>query len=130
MVQLKYETVRAVEVDGRPIAQAALDYGLSRPTIYEAQENFRQAGIGGLLPKSGVLKRRANSRRKSASIWRSLLPQSPILKRLRSSKESDDASALCSIHALWKKQCEKKGVRHREKSIHFPRRSALLDTPL
>src|SRR5271166_3008045 len=41
MVQLKYETVRAVEVDGRPIAQAALDYGLSRPTIYEAQENFR-----------------------------------------------------------------------------------------
>ena len=51
MVQLKYETVRAVEVDGRPIAQAALDYGLSRPTIYEAQENFRQEGIGGLLPQ-------------------------------------------------------------------------------
>ena len=49
MVQLKYETVRAVEVDGHPIAQAALDYGLSRPTIYEAQENFRQEGIGGLL---------------------------------------------------------------------------------
>jgi hypothetical protein len=45
MVQLKYETVRAVEVDGRPIAQAALDYGLSRPTLYEAQENFRQEGI-------------------------------------------------------------------------------------
>lgn len=51
MVQLKYETVRAVEVDGRPIAQAALDFGLSRPTIYEAQENFRQDGIGGLLPQ-------------------------------------------------------------------------------
>jgi transposase len=51
MVQLKYETVRAIEVDGRPIAQAALDYGLSRPTIYGAQENFRQAGIGGLLPQ-------------------------------------------------------------------------------
>jgi transposase len=51
MVQLKYETVRAVEVDGRPIAQAALDFGLSRPTIYEAQQNFRQDGIGGLLPQ-------------------------------------------------------------------------------
>ena len=51
MVQLKYETIRAIEVDGRPIAQAALDYGLSRPTIYEAQENFRQEGIGGLLPQ-------------------------------------------------------------------------------
>ncbi len=51
MVQLKYETVRAVEVDGRPIAQAALDFGLSRPTIYEAQQNLRQAGVEGLLPQ-------------------------------------------------------------------------------
>ena len=51
LVQLKYETIRAVEVDGRPIAQAALDSGLSRPTIYEARENFRQEGIHGLLPE-------------------------------------------------------------------------------
>jgi hypothetical protein len=46
------------------------------------------------------------------------------------SNESEDASALCFIHALWKKQCEKKGARDREKSAHFPGRSALLDAPL
>jgi transposase len=51
LVQLKYETVRAVEVDGRPITQAALDFGLSRPTIYEAQEKLHQAGVEGLLPQ-------------------------------------------------------------------------------
>jgi transposase len=51
LVQLKYETIRAVDVDGRPIAQASADFGLSRPTIYEAQENFRQEGLGGLLPQ-------------------------------------------------------------------------------
>jgi transposase len=51
MVQLKYETVRAVEVDSRPIAQAALDFGLSRPTIYEARANLHQAGVEGLLPQ-------------------------------------------------------------------------------
>jgi transposase len=51
LVQLKYETIRAVDVDGRPIAQASADFGLSRPTIYEAQENFRQEGFGGLLPQ-------------------------------------------------------------------------------
>jgi len=51
LVQLKYETIRAVEVDGQPIAQAALDSGLSRPTIYEARGNFRQEGIQGLLPE-------------------------------------------------------------------------------
>src|SRR5271166_6330369 len=38
LVQLKYETIRAVEVD-------------ARPTIYEARENFRQEGIEGLLPE-------------------------------------------------------------------------------
>jgi transposase len=51
LVPLKYETVRAVEVDGHPIVQAALDFGLSRPTIYEAQEKIRQAGVQGLLPQ-------------------------------------------------------------------------------
>jgi transposase len=51
LVQLKYETIRAVEVDERPIVQASVDFGLSRPTIYEAQEKFRQEGLGGLLPQ-------------------------------------------------------------------------------
>jgi len=50
-VQLKYETIRAVEIDGQPIAQAATQFGLSRPTIYQAQQNFRAAGIEGLLPR-------------------------------------------------------------------------------
>jgi hypothetical protein len=30
---------------------AASNDPLSRPTIYEAQENFRQEGFGGLLPQ-------------------------------------------------------------------------------
>lgn len=51
LVQLKYETIRAVEIDERPIAQASAEFGLSRPTIYEAQENFRHEGLGGLLPQ-------------------------------------------------------------------------------
>jgi len=51
LVQLKYETLRAVQLDGHPIAQAALDFGLSRPTIYEARASLRQAGVEGLLPQ-------------------------------------------------------------------------------
>jgi hypothetical protein len=47
LIQLKYETIRAVEIDDRPIAQASVEFGLSRPTIYEAQENFRHEGLGG-----------------------------------------------------------------------------------
>ena len=51
LLQLKYETLRAVETDGQPIAQAAADFGLSRPTIYQARQSFKAAGLEGLLPK-------------------------------------------------------------------------------
>jgi transposase len=50
LIQLKYETLRAVETDGQPIAQAAVDFGLSRPTIYQARESFQAAGLEGLFP--------------------------------------------------------------------------------
>ena len=51
LLQLKYETLRAVEIDHCPLAQAARDFGLSRPTIYEAQSQFAQQGLEGLLPR-------------------------------------------------------------------------------
>jgi len=50
LLQLKYETLRAVEVEKCPIAKAARDFGLSRPTIYEAQAQLQQQGLEGLLP--------------------------------------------------------------------------------
>lgn len=51
LVQLKYETLRALEVDGQSLSAAAADSGLSRPTVYEAQSNFLAHGMEGLLPK-------------------------------------------------------------------------------
>ena len=50
LLQLKYETLRAVEVEKCPLAKAARDFGLSRPTIYEAQAQLQQQGLEGLLP--------------------------------------------------------------------------------
>jgi transposase len=50
LLQLKYETLRAVEQDGYSIARAATDFGLSRPTIYQAQTHFEERGLEGLLP--------------------------------------------------------------------------------
>jgi transposase len=80
LVQLKYETIRAVQVEGQAIAQAALDSGLSRPTIYEARENFRQEGIEGLLPQKRGPK---NPRKLTPQIRRyleELVASSPDLK--------------------------------------------------
>jgi transposase len=50
LLQLKYETLRALKSEGRSIAQAANEFGLSRPTIYQAQASFAEKGVEGLLP--------------------------------------------------------------------------------
>jgi transposase len=51
LLQLKYETLRAVEKDGYSIAKAATEFGLSRPTIYQAQGQLKALGLEGLLPR-------------------------------------------------------------------------------
>jgi len=50
LVQLKYESLRALRHDQYSISRAAAEFGLSRPTIYQAQENFQSRGLEGLLP--------------------------------------------------------------------------------
>lgn len=50
LLQLKYETLRAVQQDQYSLAQAASQFGLCRPTIYQAQAHFEHRGLEGLLP--------------------------------------------------------------------------------
>src|SRR5262245_34290478 len=50
VVQVKYEMLRRVEKDGRPITEAASAFGFSRPSFYQAQLAFEQDGIAGLVP--------------------------------------------------------------------------------
>ncbi len=51
LVQVKYELLRRVRVDGYSVSQATALFALSRPTFYAAQFAWEQAGIGGLLPQ-------------------------------------------------------------------------------
>jgi transposase len=51
VVQVKYEMLRRVRVDGQPVGKTAADFGFSRPTYYEAQAAFADAGIAALVPK-------------------------------------------------------------------------------
>ena len=50
-VQVKYEMLRRVSVDNASVTDAADEYGVSRPTYYQAKANFDDAGIAGLVPK-------------------------------------------------------------------------------
>jgi transposase len=51
LVQVKYELLRRVRVDGYSVAQASSLFALSRPTFYAAHAAWEQAGIAGLLPQ-------------------------------------------------------------------------------
>jgi len=51
VVQVKYEMLRRVSVDNLSVTDATDEYGVSRPTYYQARANFDQAGIAGLVPK-------------------------------------------------------------------------------
>lgn len=50
LVQVKYEMVRRVQMDGGSVVRAAEAFGFSRPSFYEAREAFRREGLAGLLP--------------------------------------------------------------------------------
>jgi len=51
IVQVKYEMLRRVSVENASVTNTADEYGVSRPTYYQAKEEFDRAGIAGLVPK-------------------------------------------------------------------------------
>ncbi len=51
LVQVKYELLRRVRVDGDSVAHATSLFALSRPTFYAAQTAWEHGGIVGLLPE-------------------------------------------------------------------------------
>jgi transposase len=51
LVQVKYEMLRRVDVDGQPVSQAAEAFGCSRPTFYQAHAAFKTQGLPGLVPR-------------------------------------------------------------------------------
>ena len=51
LLQVKYEMLRQVDVEKQPVSQAAKAFGFSRPSFYQAQAVFQEAGLAGLLPQ-------------------------------------------------------------------------------
>lgn len=51
LLQTKYEMLRHVRIDGASKAETAALFGMSRPTLYQAEAAFAHEGLTGLLPK-------------------------------------------------------------------------------
>jgi transposase len=50
LLQVKYEMLRRVLVDGHPVSATAAAFGFSRPSFYAAQAAWHAAGLPGLVP--------------------------------------------------------------------------------
>jgi transposase len=51
LLQVKYEMLRLVSVEKRPVSESAKVFGFSRPSFYQAQGAFEQSGLAGLIPQ-------------------------------------------------------------------------------
>lgn len=49
LLQVKYEMIRRVQVDGIPVSHAAAAFGFSRPSYYQAAAALEAEGLVGLL---------------------------------------------------------------------------------
>ena len=51
LVQVKYEMLRRVRVDGDAVSRSAARFGLSRPAYYQARQAYEAGGLPALLPR-------------------------------------------------------------------------------
>ena len=51
LVQVKYEMLRRVRVDGAPVQATATAFGFSRVALYQIRQRFQAEGVAGLLPQ-------------------------------------------------------------------------------
>jgi transposase len=51
LVQVKYEMLRRVRIDGASVSQVARDFGFSRTAFYQALALLQEQGLPGLIPK-------------------------------------------------------------------------------
>ena len=51
LLQVRYEMLRRHSMEGASIVDVASRFGVSRPTVYQVQTAFQEAGLSGLLPK-------------------------------------------------------------------------------
>lgn len=80
LVQVKYEMLRRVSVDGQSVAQAARAFGFSRPSYYQAARAYTDGGLVGLLPAKKGPRRAHKLSAEVVSYLREKLQQDPSLK--------------------------------------------------
>jgi transposase len=86
LVQVKYEMLRRVQVEGQPVTNSAAAFGLSRPSFYQALSAFEHEGLGGLLHKKPGPRRAHKLNDQVMEFLEQLLADEPSLDSARLSE--------------------------------------------
>ncbi len=80
LIQVKYEMVRRVRVDGQPVSHAAAAFGFSRPAYYHAQTVLDHEGLSALVPKKPGPRRAHKLDAQVVDFLTTLLSEDPSLR--------------------------------------------------
>ncbi len=97
VVQVKYEMLRRVQVDGQAITESAAAFGLSRPSFYQAQSAFESGGLAALLPKKPGPRRSHKLSAEVMEFVERLLSEKPSLRAPELAEEVLERFG-CKVH--------------------------------
>ena len=80
LVQVKYEMLRRVHVDGHSITQTVANFGFSRPVFYAAQAAHARGGLPALVPQRPGPRRRHKVRPEILSFLRQVRLDEPTAR--------------------------------------------------
>ena len=80
LVQVKYEMVRKVRVDGAAVARSAASFGFSRPSFYQAARALDAGGLPALVPERPGPRRAHKLTEEVVAFARGLLEADPSLR--------------------------------------------------
>jgi transposase len=80
LVQVKYEMVRRVEIDGQTVSHSTAAFGFSRPSFYQAQHALEIGGLAALIPQKPGPRRAHKLDAEVMAFLQDLLSQDPSLK--------------------------------------------------
>jgi hypothetical protein len=80
LVQVKYEMVRRVRVNGETVTSTSAAFGFSRPSFYEAATAIDSGGLGALVPARPGPRRAHKLSEEVVSYMRELLDADPSLR--------------------------------------------------
>jgi transposase len=80
LVQVKYEMVRRVRVDGDAVSRTVADFGFSRPSFYEAAAALDAGGLSALVPARPGPRRAHKMSEEVVAFAQGLLDEDPDLR--------------------------------------------------